>query len=89
MGLGRLHDRGGITEDALLEGAETGDHLYVDYGHGRMMKLSIQWSEDAVHVRDGAPRIDYQSWCLQYPTYEALVGAAVESLKMESAATRN
>jgi hypothetical protein len=56
---------------------------YGDYVFGRMMKLSINWTKDAVEVRDSEPRRDYQSWCGVYPTYADLIEAAVKSLEEE------
>jgi hypothetical protein len=51
-----------------------------DYVFGRMMKLRLQWDAIAVTVPDSTPRRDYQAWCGQYPTYDALIEAAVASL---------
>lgn len=44
-----------------------------------MMKLGIKWDKDSVTIRDNEPRVDYQSWCRTYPTYQALFDAAIKS----------
>lgn len=60
--------------------------VYGDYVYGRMMKVGFKWDSDSITVQDEEPRRDYQGWCWKYPTYLALIQAAVESLKAEKAA---
>ncbi len=56
-----------------------------DYVFGRMMKLSVSWSPDGtIVVSDNAPRADYQAWCREYETCEALCNAAIESLDLQA-----
>lgn len=93
--MGALQDRGpGMTEEEVWEQVyEKKDYpgggffspnrpgdVYGDYVFGRMMKLGLKWDETSVEVRDNQPRPDYQAWCKTYPTYEALVQKAIESL---------
>lgn len=56
---------------------------YADYVFGRMMKLHLVCTEDGVEIPNTKPRPDYQSWCIQYPTYEALIQASIKSLEEE------
>lgn len=95
LGMGILQDRPGATKDEVwacvydkfdYPGGNTvgrtnkpGD-VYGDYVFGRMMKLGLKWDAAGVEFTDGPPRPDYQGWCARYPTTEALVRAAIESL---------
>ena len=59
--------------------------VYGDYVFGRMFKLSMKFNRTAgtIQVREEAPRGDYQAWCRAYPTYKALVDAAIVSVYSE------
>ncbi len=99
-GMGFLRDNPGATRDqvwanardkadypggAAIPGfADKPGEVYGDYVFGRMMKLGLKWDADSVEFTDSAPRPDYQSWCRKYPTTEALVRAAIESLAVTS-----
>lgn len=99
FGMGFLQDNPNATEDdvwkcvciardyvpgsASLMGADKPDETYGDYVFGRMMKLGMKWGRDGVEIPDDPPRPDYQAWCTTYPTHEALVRAAIESLTTE------
>lgn len=96
LGMGFLQDPGrAVTEDDVwgqaygkrdypdgntLAPNKPGD-VYGDYVFGRMMKLSLKWDAEGVEFRDGSPRPDYQAWCGDYPTYPALIQAAIDTLK--------
>lgn len=91
MGMGILRDRDGVTESDVAKNVKSnGDYpcnpneepgrLYGDYVFGRMMKLAIRFDATTVTSRSDAPRSDYQSWCVKYPTYQSLLDAAVASL---------
>lgn len=93
LGWGILQAREGVTEDQVWRNVVTnGDYAYQprpnsdvnaygDYVFGRMMKLSIKVETDGVTFPDAKPRSDYQAWCVEYPTYEALIEAARASLE--------
>ena len=96
FGMGFIQDRPGATEEDVWKNARSdGDYSGVrqdgpgrasgDYVFGRMMKLHLTFVEDTVSCRDEAPRRDYQAWCGKYPTYLALVVAAVKDLGAEIA----
>ena len=93
QGMGFLQDRPDATrEDVYSNAANRGDYAGVgsgkqgevrgDYVFGRMMKLFVEFDAKAgvIRFRDENPTRDYQSWCREYPTYEALFDAAVESV---------
>lgn len=94
MGMGVLQDHPGATKEQVSANVESrGDYpggtamlprkpgeLYGDYVFGRMMKLMIGFDDHGVTVRSDAPKPDYQSWCRKYPTYQALIEAAIASL---------
>lgn len=95
MGMGFFMDEGpDKTEDEVWERVHgPGDYcislsrqgsLYADYVFGRMMKLSVQYGLDYIHVPDVPVRSDYQSWCIEYPSYGALFNAAECSLGIKS-----
>jgi hypothetical protein len=88
IGLGILQARPHMSETELAEAYfSDGRRLSADYAFGRMMKMYA----NLVSVVDGVsaqtnvstPRLDYQSWCSIYPTWEALVEAAKVSLEKE------
>jgi hypothetical protein len=93
-GMGFLQDRGpNVTEDQVWENVQTRgdypanpnsrpDRAYGDYVFGRMMKLSVTYSQKdgTIQIRDDEPRYDYQGWCRKYPTYAALFEAAASQL---------
>lgn len=92
MGMGFLHYKpDGVSEDQLWQEQRGGfrpcnvggQDIYADYAHGRMMKLwGFSFTADSVTFDDErVPQSDYQSWCGRYPTNEALVTAAIESLR--------
>ena len=58
---------------------KTGE-VYGDYVFGRMMKLTLKWNETGIEFRDAVPTRDYQAWCRKYPTYQALIEAAIAEL---------
>jgi hypothetical protein len=96
-GMGVLQERRSVTEEMVWNNVRgQGDypmsfdrpgHPYGDYVFGRMMKLFITVTAD-VDLPDTEPRADYQSWCVKYPSYEALATAAVESLRKSPAVAR-
>lgn len=61
-------------------------NLYGDYVFGRMLKLKVQYDRDSVTVRDDTPDRSYQGWSRKsgYPSYAALVEAAIKSLGEEN-----
>ena len=90
LGMGFLQDRPEATKDEVWAAAQ-GAYDYggcgfkqgamgvanTDYVFGRMMKLCFEYGQDWVEVSEATPRLDYQAWCDAYPTYEALVRAAI------------
>ncbi len=72
-----------VKADAAKPGKAYGDYVF-----GRMMKLGLSWDAAGVTVPDVAPRPDYQSWCRVYPTYAALVHAAVKASAPTAAEAR-
>lgn len=82
MGLGWLHERSGVPEEET-SACVSGGFIDADYVHGRMVKLrGLAFGPNSVTFNDELePRCDYQSWCGTYPTYEALVKAAIESFE--------
>lgn len=90
-GAGWIQDRPGADEDAVWNNIRTrGDYpgpardkpgeASADYVFGRMMKTFIRWDKNSVEVFEATPRRDYQAWAGRYPTYQALIEAAVKSL---------
>lgn len=90
MGMGILQNNPGAGEAEVWKqafgrgdyggmGAKAGQ-VYADYVFGRMMKLTLSWDASSVTLSDAECRLDYQSWCSTYPTYEALAKAAIASL---------
>jgi hypothetical protein len=96
LGMGAFQNRPQATKDevwecvrsardygpgaAKLMGSDKPGEAYGDYVFGRMMKLELKWDSKSIEYSDSVPRGDYQAWCRQYPTYQALVEAAVKSL---------
>jgi len=88
-GMGFLQDNSGATkEDVWKNATGVGDYamptsragrLNADYVFGRMLKLSLDYDDVHIDVPEYPPRSDYQAWCREYPTYEALVDAAEKS----------
>lgn len=94
MGMGILRDRPNSTEEDVWRNVqESGDYdfrrgssgdpgcAYGDYVFGRMMKLTLRYGADWVEFADSTPRPDYQSWCIKYPSYRALIDEAIAGLK--------
>lgn len=86
VGLGVLQARSGVTEESL-GACIWKDQVDADYIAGRMVKLwGMSFGPNSITFNDElVPRADYQSWCWKYPTYEALVMAAIESLQERAA----
>ncbi len=73
-----------IVQSILQQENEGCGAISADYAQGRMMKLYIEYGPTGVEARwDDPLRADYQSWCLDYPTYRDLYNAAVASLLAE------
>ena len=51
-----------------------------DYVFGRMMKLAIWKDAGGIEVRDEPLRLNYQSCCYVYPTYESLIEEAKQNV---------
>lgn len=94
-GMGVFQDRGKVGEDQVFENvSSSGDYAckldsrpnqcYGDYVFGRMMKLSVDFSEKekTVSVTDREPRSDYQAWCRRYSSYQILLETATQELKI-------
>ena len=92
-GMGVFQDNPGATKEDVLknvlsagdypgapQGRKSEGYYYADYVFGRMMKLSYIVERKGISYRDAPLRRDYESWCVVYPTYEALFLAAIESL---------
>ena len=95
MGMGMFQDNPTADKEAVwknvydaedypggkkIAGFRREGEAYGDYVFGRMMKLNIQLDTESLEFSDSAPRLDYQSWCGKYPTYEVLYDSAVKSL---------
>jgi len=91
VGMGVFQEKSDITEDklwAVLAPRDNGNGtstVYIDYGFGRMMKYSMTFDDKNIEGRSSNLSKDYQSWCVKYPTYEALIAAAVAELKKRDA----
>lgn len=85
VGMGRLQARDGAAEGDLIlnlvrpDAAGVGT-MYADYVYGRMMKLRINYGANFVADNDRPLSLDYQSWARVYPTFDALIAAAIKSL---------
>jgi len=81
IGMGMIHYRAKNwdTEKVTLI---FGPHLdrpiiTLDYVEGRMVKLSVRRGvEGEWSISDQKPRVEYESWCIKYPTYPDLLRAA-------------
>ena len=82
VGMGILSAQDGVTEEMLWEPQRLG-WANADYAYGRMMKFSLRYNDKSIEPREGALRSDYQSWCREYPTYQALLDAARQSLQAQ------
>ena len=94
MGMGIFQDRPTSTEEDVWNNVcNAGDYFgmrqkkengeaYGDYVFGRMMKLRIKYTKDTIDIREDEPDCEYQSWCRFYPTYEALLDAALKELEI-------
>ena len=93
FGAGRLQANPEATKDDVWTNIiEHGDYpgpsrtpegVYnADYVFGRMMKLVIWKDAGGIKVRDERLDLSYQSWCYVYPTYEALISAAKQSVAL-------
>lgn len=93
LGMGFLHDRPNATEDEVWVGARgaadyegsvvkqsQAGEAHADYVFGRMMKLSLEYTEDTISFRDEAPTQGYQAWCGVFPSYMSLIEAAAHDL---------
>jgi len=78
MGMGWLHytPTSYTLEDAARCISDRG--INIDYFEGRMVKLYVRRNGDMYSFNDGEPRGDYQSWCVEYPTYQALIDSVLE-----------
>lgn len=87
-GLGFLQDRPSITKEDVWKNVQTsGDYAgndtipsrpYGDYVFGRMMKMGFEIGKDYIEFRDCNLDPAYESWCGTYPTYDALLSAAMK-----------
>ena len=94
MGMGMFQARDNQTEDQIWDSVHNDKwntrkgEPYGDYIFGRMVKTGCKYDETSMTVVDRQPTADYQSWVRQYPSYEALLSAAISSVeKDESPAT--
>jgi hypothetical protein len=55
--------------------------VFADYTFGRMMKVGFSWPEEGNECRDEVPRLDYHAWSRVFPTYEALIRAAIKEME--------
>ena len=96
VGMGVLQENPGADRDAVWGNvrsrgdypglAMSGPGMAVgDYVFGRMMKLRLGYGGDWIDLPDRTPTRDYQSWCGEYPTYEALYDAARQGVAQETA----
>jgi hypothetical protein len=59
--------------------------IHADYIYGRMVKLYIRRPDSrTLDLPDHEPHISYQSWAGTYPTYNALMDEAEDSLGIYS-----
>jgi len=91
LGSGFLQDRADANEDLVwLNVIAAGDYPgsiknptdkpYADYVFGRMLKVGMTLGSNTISIQDSAPHDDYQAWCTTYPTYRALIEAAIKDL---------
>ena len=90
LGMGWLQNNPNANKEAVWQNvSEEGDYQgrfnndankpYADYVFGRMMKVGFTIGSDFVEFREETPHPDYQAWCRKYPTYQALVEAAIKN----------
>lgn len=86
LGLGVLQKRDNASEEDVWQ-ACLGAHDYrgsafkhADYVFGRHMKLALRWTETTVEAH---AENDDQAWCANYTSTDALLQAAIASLKTE------
>lgn len=95
-GMGFLQNRPEATKEQVIGNImQSGDYpggdiglarpgnVYADYVFGRMMKVGLKWDNTSVTCRDDEPAADYQAWCRVYPTFRALVEAAIASIQRQ------
>lgn len=89
MGMGFLHasSAGAQDEDSLYGayGPHTdAQHIDTDYVFGRMMKTTFRLNaQNELEITPQTPRLDYQSWALEYPTAADLIAAVELSLEAQ------
>lgn len=81
IGMGVFAAKDNVTEDEVwgIVHMDGNNHISGDYIFGRMIKIRLDYGDDHIKIAV-TPHPGYQSWCTTYPTYEALVDAAVASL---------
>lgn len=85
VGMGHFQAREGVTESDVWEAVtDVGNLARADYVFGRMMKLTLRWTKNAISFPDGDCAHDYQSWCLKYPTFENLVRHAIQDVESQA-----
>lgn len=96
-GMGFLQERSGVTLEQIMPKTNPPSnfelernpklvwHYSIDYGFGRMMKLSVdiecENDEHKVIMPDREVHVEYQGWGHTYVTYESLYSSAVLSVK--------
>ena len=78
VGMGIFQDNPTATKDDIVRVTHRGNEVHADYVFGRMMKTRFRVRDGVLSSNDYPPRPDYQSWALNYPTFEALLDAAEE-----------
>lgn len=99
FGMGILQDNPGANEAEVMKNVigagdytsnlnRREDEVYGDYVFGRMMKLGVTFDtkEGKIGIPTSSTDIEYQGWSGQYPTYQSLFDAAIESLGIEAVA---
>lgn len=77
MGFGFIHHQVKTYTPDDVQLCVTKRGIRIDYFDGRMVKLYIRKVEDDYLVPEQETRVDYQSWCRTYPTYQALFDSVV------------
>ena len=73
----QVWDQAYNLKDYSGRGLTDGMNLNADYVFGRMLKLRIRRPDaTTLEIPDFDPRPDYQSWCIKYPSFDALFDAA-------------
>jgi hypothetical protein len=87
VGLGHLHTHDNMTKEAYLERHESAGRppirIQADYAMGRMVKLNLTVHPDHIQANTSMPRVDYQSWAVQYPSMLSLFDHAAACLRRE------